>query len=222
MIKLVAFDWNGTLLADTQTVVNATSIELNELYGRKIGLQEYRREFVIPVRIFFINLGIGEKELDKNYKKSAAIFEREYEKRALRCRTRSGSRKLLEWLKSQNIKSAIFSNHEINGVLRQTERLNITNFFDKILANNHMRDAYSIKGKEKRLIEYLKNQKIPHSEVLVIGDTDEEIIIGHDMGSKTVAITNGHSTTIRLRAAHPDFLINNLVEVIGIVKKLNS
>ena len=222
MIKLIAFDWNGTLLADTQTVVNATSIELNRLYGRKIGLQEYRREFVIPVRIFFINLGIGEKELDKNYKKSAAIFEREYEKRALRCRTRSGSRKLLEWLKSQNIKSAIFSNHEINGVLRQTERLNITNFFDKILANNHMRDAYSIKGKEKRLIEYLKNQKIPHSEVLVIGDTDEEIIIGHDMGSKTVAITNGHSTTIRLRAAHPDFLINNLVEVIGIVKKLNS
>ncbi len=221
MIKLVAFDWNGTLLADTQTVVNATSIELNELYGRKIGIGEYRQEFVIPVRTFFINLGISEKELDKNYKKSAAIFEREYEKRALRCRTRSGTRKLLEWLKSQNIKSAIFSNHKINGVLRQTERLNITNFFAKILANDHMRDAYSIKGKEKRLIVYLKNQKIPHSQVLVIGDTDEEIIIGRDMGAKTVAITNGHSTTARLKAEKPDYLINNLEEVIGIIKNLN-
>lgn len=222
MIKLVAFDWNGTLLADTQTVVDATSIELNELYGRKIEISEYRREFVIPVRTFFINLGISEKELDKNYKRSAAIFEREYEKRALRCRTRSGSRKLLDWLKSQNIKSAILSNHERKGVIRQTNRLKITDYFDCILGNDLMRDAYSIKGKEKRLIEYLKSQNIPHNQVLVIGDTDEEIIIGRDMGSKTAGITNGHSSTARLRAAKPDYLINNLEEVIVIIKKLNS
>ena len=221
MIKLVAFDWNGTLLADTQTVVDSTSIELNELYGRKIGLQEYRREFVIPVRNFFINLGISEKELDKNYKKSAAIFEREYEKRALRCRTRSGSRKLLDWLKNQNIKTVIFSNHSKEGVLTQTDRLKITHFFNQILGNSHISDAYTIKGKELRLIDYIKKIKIKNSDVLVIGDTDEEIIIGRDMGAQTVAITNGHSTTKRLRAEKPDYLINNLQEIIGIIKNLN-
>lgn len=221
MIKLVAFDWNGTLLADTQTVVNATSIELKRLYGRKIGIQEYRQEFVIPVRNFFINLGIDPKDLDKNYKESAHIFDTEYEKQVWRCRTRSGSRKLLDWLKSQNIKSVIFSNHSTERVIQQTDRLKITKFFDSVLANDLVQDAYSIKGKEKKLIDYLKEEKINNREVLVIGDTDEEIIIGHDMGSKTVAITNGHSTTIRLRAAKPDYLINNLEEVIGIIKSLN-
>jgi phosphoglycolate phosphatase-like HAD superfamily hydrolase len=221
MIKLIAFDWNGTLLADTQTVVDATSIELGRLYKRTVDIQEYRREFIIPVRNFFINLGISAKELDKNYKKSAHIFDTEYEKRVWRCRTRSGTRKLLKWLKDQHIKSVIFSNHATERVKQQTDRLKITGYFERILANDLIRDAYSIKGKEKKLIDYLRKEKIKNGEVLVIGDTDEEIIIGRDMGAKTAAITNGHSTTTRLRTAKPDYLINNLQEVIGIVKKLN-
>lgn len=222
MIKLVAFDWNGTLLADTQTVVDSTSEELSELYGRKIDIKEYRREFVIPVVTFFKNLGISQEDLDKNYGRSSDIFDREYQKRVFKTRTRYGTRKLLAWLKDQSIKSVIFSNHSTYRVIQQTDRLKITHYFEKILANDRVLDAYSIKGKEKRLIEYLAKIKIKHNEVLVIGDTDEEIIIGRDMGSTTVAITNGHSTTTRLRAVHPNYLINNLEELIGIIKKLNN
>lgn len=222
MIKLVAFDWNGTLLADTQTVVDCTNIQLKVFGNKKIDIKIYRRTFEIPVNKFFQNIGLDPKIIQENYQKSGDIFHHEYEIRVQKLRTRSGTKKLLSWLHNQKIKSVIVSNHATHRIKEQTDRLKISGFLDAILANDNTHDSYTIKGKEKRLIDYLKRNKIKNAEVLVIGDTDEEIIIGRDMGAKTAAITNGHSTTARLRAAKPDYLINNLEEVIGIIKNLNS
>jgi phosphoglycolate phosphatase-like HAD superfamily hydrolase len=222
MIKLVAFDWNGTLIADTQTVVDCTNKQLKVFGNKKISIIIYRQTFEIPVNKFFQNIGLDPKIIEKKYKKSGDVFHREYEIKVQNLRTRSGSKKLLEWLKNKKVKSVIFSNHATHRIKEQTDRLKISGFFDAILANYNTHDSYTIKGKEKRLIDYLKREKIKHSEILIIGDTDEEIIIGRDMGSKTVAITGGHSTTKRLRAEKPDYLINNLGEIVEIIKKLNS
>ncbi len=222
MIKLVAFDWNGTLLADTQTVVDSTNVELKTLFKKSTTLKEYRENFVIPVVEYFKGLGIDPLLLEKHHEESAQIFSREYESRVNRCRTRFGAKELLHRLKSQKIKSVIFSNHTAERITEQTDRLKITNYFGGILGNSHIGDAYTIKGKERRLIEYIAKNKINPSQILIVGDTDEEIIIGRDMGAKTAAITGGHSTTKRLRAQKPDFLINSLTEIMGIIKKLNS
>lgn len=222
MIKLVAFDWNGTLLADTQTVVDCTNIQLKVFGNKKIDIKIYRQTFEIPVNKFFENIGLDPKIIKEKYSKSGDIFHREYETRVKKLRTRFGAKKLLASLDTKKIKSVIVSNHAAHRIKEQADRLKISHFLDAILANDNTHDSYTIKGKEKRLIDYLKKNKIKNAEVLLIGDTTEEIIIGRDMGSKTVAITNGHSTTIRLRAAKPDYLIDNLGEVIGIVKKLNA
>ena len=222
MIKLVAFDWNGTLLADTQTVVDSTNVELKTLFKKSTTLKEYRENFVIPVVEYFKGLGIDPLLLEKHHEESAQIFSREYESRVNRCRTRFGAKELLHRLKSQKIKSVIFSNHTAERITEQTDRLKITNYFGGILGNSHIGDAYTIKGKERRLIEYIAKNKINPSQILIVGDTDEEIIIGRDMGAKPAAITGGNSTTKRLRAQKPDFLINSLTEIMGIIKKLNS
>src|SRR3990167_8155487 len=222
MIKLVAFDWNGTLIADTQTVVGCTNEQLKVFGNKTIDIKIYRQTFEIPVNKFFENIGLDLKNIEKNYRKSSDIFHHFYEKKVKRCRTRSGTKNILKWLKTQKIKSVIVSNHATERITQQTKRLKIAEYFDTILANDNTHDSYTIKGKEKRLIDYLRKKKIVANEVLVVGDTIEEIIIGKDMGAKTVAITNGHSTTSRLKAAKPDYLINNLSEVIKIVKKLNK
>ena len=221
MIKLVAFDWNGTLLADTQTIVDCTNLEIKSYGLKPQTIKEYRETFVIPVNLYFKNIGVNPKLLEKHSSKFAEIFHENYEELVKRCRTRKGARKLLSHIANNKMRSVIFSNHSAEKVRQQCDRLKISSFFDAILGNDHTHDAYTVKGKEKRLIDHIKRSKTRNSEVLIIGDTDEEIIIGHDMGSKTIAITNGHSTTLRLRAAKPDYLINNLEEVIGIIKKLN-
>jgi phosphoglycolate phosphatase-like HAD superfamily hydrolase len=220
MIKLVAWDWNGTLLADTQTIVDATNVELKTIFKKTTTLKEYRENFVIPVSEFFKNIGVDVLKLEKNYKKSAQTFDVEYEKRVKKCRTRSGTRKLLVLLAKNKIKSVIFSNHTKEKIGQQVKRLKLTEFFDAILANDHIHEAYTIKGKEKRLLEYMRKKKIKPAEILIIGDTAEEIVIGHDMGAKTIAITAGHSDTKRLKAVKPDYLVSNLLEIKKIIQEL--
>lgn len=221
MIRLVAFDWNGTLIADTQTVVDCTNEQLKVFGNKKIDIKIYRQAFEIPVNKFFQNIGLEPKIIEKKYKQSGDIFHREYEIKVKYLRTRQGAKKLLRFLNENKIKSVIFSNHAAHRIKEQTDHLQITDYFDKILGNENTHDSYTVKGKEKRLIEFLTKANIKHNEVLIVGDTDEEIIIGSKMGAKTAGITNGHSTTKRLRAAKPDYLIDNLKEVIGIIKNLN-
>src|SRR3990167_3374968 len=222
MIKLVAFDWNGTLIADAQTVVDCSNEQLKIFGNKKIDIKNYRQNFEIPVNKFFKNIGLHPKNIEKNYMKSGDIFHTCYEKKVNKLRTRAGTKKTLEWLKLRKINSVIVSNHAVDRIHKQIVRLKIVQNFDEILANRHTHDSYTIKGKENRLIDYIQSKRLKPTEVLVIGDTQDEIIIGQDMGARTVAITNGHSSIVRLKAAKPDFLINNLGELIAIIRQINK
>src|SRR3990167_7930591 len=220
MIKLVAFDWNGTLIADTQTVVDCTNIQLKAFRNKKIDIKIYRQTFEIPVNKFFENIGIDPKAIGNAYRKAGDIFHFEYEKRVKRCRTRSGAKKILGWFKEAGTKSVIVSNHAANRISEQTDRLKISRYFDAILGNDTTHDSYTMKGKEKRLLEYITKNRIKPSEVLIVGDTPEEIIIAKDMGTHVAAITYGHSTITRLKATKPDYLISDLGQIINIVRKI--
>ena len=224
MIKLVAFDWNGTLIADAQTVVDCSNIQQKRGFGSNkiITIKTYRDTFDIPVNKFFISLGLNPKLVKQKFKEAADVFHQEYEKRVKRCRTRKGVKTILKWLQGNSIQSVIVSNHAKERIKKQLRRLKIDKLINSTLANEHIYIAYTIKGKEKRLINYIAKNKIKPQEILVIGDAIEDIKIGKDMDAKTVALTNGHCSNIRLKATKPDYLINNLKELIPIVTKLNQ
>jgi phosphoglycolate phosphatase-like HAD superfamily hydrolase len=90
------------------------------------------------------------------------------------------------------------------------------------LANNSPHESAKARGKGPKLFEWTKKQKLKSKEVMVVGDTDEEIEIGKHYGFWTVALTGGYNSTPRLRVFKPDFLIHNLMELEGIIKKLNK
>jgi phosphoglycolate phosphatase-like HAD superfamily hydrolase len=221
MIKLVAFDWNGTILADTQMNLECSNINF-EQYGLKpISLLKFRQTFHIPVSEFWLANGGKLKDL----KIQSENFHKLYLKKVGGTRTRAGSKEVLTWLKKQNIERIIYSNHTIDDILNQTSRLKITGTFSKILARDLKTDGHShvrVRTKEIKLQNYVKIRDYKPQEVLSIGDTEEEIEIGKKYGYHTVAITGGYNTTARLKKHHPDFLIHNMLELKNIVKKLNT
>lgn len=81
----------------------------------------------------------------------------------------------------------------------------------------------SIKGRSKleKLRNYMQDNKLSKEEVLIVGDSLEEIEIGKELGIRTVAVTDGFCSTKRLKAAKPDYLINSLKEIVKIVKKIS-
>jgi phosphoglycolate phosphatase-like HAD superfamily hydrolase len=223
MIKLVAFDWNGTLLADTWAAAKADNSVLATFGHKTISLQQYRKTFDIPIIKYWTDNGFDKNDFINNAKSINEIFNLHYEPLADRCRTRGGSKEVLLWLKKQKIDCVIYSNHTTHNIHRQLVRLRIDQCIPKILARephdrSHMHERY----KAHKLSAYIKKRKFKPQEVISVGDTEEEIEVGKKYGFHTVAITGGYNTTARLKKHHPDFLIHNLVDLIKIVKKLNK
>ncbi|MBI3232176.1 MAG: HAD family hydrolase [Candidatus Doudnabacteria bacterium] len=220
MIKLVAFDWNGTLLADTQISVDTSNISGKKFDLKPIGIQKFRQIFHIPISHFWKAIGGEEKDLDNQAKNFHPI----YESLSYKSRTRAGSKEILKWLKQKSIKRMIYSNHIAPDIIKQLMRLDIFEYFDEVLARS-LEDGHTQvhqRSKDQKLYDYVRRNKLKPREVLTIGDTEEEIEIGKKYGFHTVAITGGYNTTARLKKHRPDFLIHNMLELKKIIKSLNS
>lgn len=219
MIKLVVFDWNGVLIADAKANSETVSYILTS-YGRKpIDLRRYREIFEIPARNIYLKQGFSEKEVNREAKHIQEMFHTHYEPRIAHVRTRSGTRGLLEWLSKREIECVILSNHNIKGVKSQLRRLQIDKYFSHVLANDKY-EAMKRQNKLEKLTIFLKANRFKKGEILIIGDSTEEIDAGKGLGIRTVAITGGYISTRRLREGKPDHLIHNLLSVIDIIKKV--
>ncbi len=224
MIKLVAFDWNGTLLSDTATTLRAENSALRAVGAKPITITKFRQSFDMPIVKYWENLGITKAFLKKYLNTIEDTFHLIYEKNSNHTRTRSGTKLVLKYLKQEKILSAIYSNHNVPNIHRKLVRLGIDGLIVKILANQKAGDNPQIfvRHKENLLNEFIKQKKFKPHEVISVGDTEEEIQIGKTYGYHTVAITGGYNTTARLKKHRPDFLIHNLVELKTIIKKLNQ
>ncbi len=219
MIKLVVFDWNGVLIADAAATV-AVDKELFETFGHKpLSLKEYREIFTMPVKDFFIAAGFTEEEMSQNAVKIQEMFHALYEPRIAKIRTRTGARELLEYIEDRNIEAIILSNHTIEGIQSQLERLGIKKYFSRVIAND-IHATMERKNKAEKLVELVKNSPYKKDELIIIGDSPEEAEAGKRAGIATVAITGGYYSTRRLRDAKPDYLINKLTDMIDIIKKV--
>ncbi len=223
MIKLVAFDWNGTLLSDTQITLKAENISLKAIGVKPISLKKFQKTFDIPVTRYWDNLGFSKSFVKTHIDAIENTFHSQYKILAARARTRSGVRETLEWLVAKNIARVIFSNHDIPDIKRHLARLKIEKCITDVLANpGDGRLQIFNRHKGQKLENYRKQNNFKSKEILCVGDMCEEIEIGKEYGYHTVAITGGFNSTARLKAAKSDFLIHNLKDLIGIIKKLNK
>lgn len=219
MIKLVVFDWNGVLIADARATLD-TDNELFKRLGRKpITMKTYRELFRMPVIEFFYALGFTKDEMARDAVKIQNLFHELYEPRIARVRTRLGARELLEFLADRGVEMIILSNHTMEGIQTQLERLNIKKYFSRVIANDK-HATMGRKNKAEKFVELLKELPYKKDEVLIIGDSPEEAEAGKLAGIKTVAISGGYYSTKRLKEAKPEHLIHNLTELISIIKKV--
>lgn len=222
MIKLVAFDWNGTLVADTQPILEGVNKVLEAFDKKPISYKQFLEDFDVPVSIAYKNHGIDPDIIEEGHRKISEIFHPFYEERVAKIRTRANARKVLEFLKEKGIAIIVFTNHNQYGLSKQLERLGLRIYFDAIFANPERHTALIQRHKADNLKDYLHTRKLKPSEVLVAGDTIEEIQVARSLGSIACAITHGNCSTRRLRTAKPDYLISNLEELITIIKKIND
>jgi len=218
MIKLAVWDWNGTLLADTQLCIDAGNQVINTFGGKGPSREEYREQFSFPVIDFYARYGANrEAMLAGNF---SQVFHNYYKQGSSKCRTRKGARRVLSWLRQQSIDSIILSNHIQPEILVQLQRLDFEQYFQNILAHQDISSTSKGNNKVQRIHTYLGEHSYGPSEIVVIGDSPEDVGIGKEIGAKTIGITEGYFSISRLRASQPDYIIGSLDQVVEIVKNL--
>lgn len=217
MIKLVAFDWNGTILSDTIACLAGDDAALVSLGYKPISLKKFRETFDVPLVNFYKRIGVDPNIPKDKYKLSETLFHKVYEARVVKARTRAGARNLLAWLKKNKVPAIIFSNHVKERIEEQLQRLKISDYIATVLANDHTHEVLYKRWKGEKLKDYLKANNIKPHEVLVVGDTTEEIEIARELGGISIAITQGYQSTPRLKAAKPDYLLGDLRQIEKII-----
>ena len=223
MIKLVAFDWNGTILADGAASVRANNKIFPKLKLRPLTLRRYQETFDIPVAKYWQNVGLSKTAYRKHRDKIEKLYHLHYEKFAGHCRTRAGVKAALRWLKAHKIESIIYSNHIVPQIIKHFPRLDLEGYFNHVIARqpgdfSHLEE----RGKAQKLAEFVLRHKLKPREVVSVGDTEEEMEIANHYGYHSVAFVGGWNTVERLRRHNPNFWIHNMAELAGVIKGLNN
>lgn len=222
-IKLVAFDWNGTILADAQACVQAEDQVLKEWGFGGTNLKQFQKTYTIPIVKYWSAMGFDPEYYEKNSDDIHRTFIKYYEPLEKKCRSRSGSREILKWLAQNGIDSVIFSNHTTAHIEQQLNRLKLDPYIKTVIGRSIGDYSHLItRSKDTKLNDLLKSRGLRANETLVVGDTIEEIEIAAEHGYTSVALTGGWNSTKRLKAANPDYLVHNLKELATIIKKINS
>src|SRR4051812_10012686 len=119
MIKLAVFDWNGTLLADTQAVVEGANKEFAVVNIPPITVSQFREYYKVPLTDYYQKIGITAEMHRTNSAEMAKAFHSYYEPRVARARTRAGTKEILMKLKKDKIRCVILSNHTMEGIYLQ-------------------------------------------------------------------------------------------------------
>jgi len=207
--NLIVFDWNGTILADTSACLNATNNVLGMLGLPSITRAHYQKHYTMPLANMYRALGIGEDILARREQDIHPTWHSSYN--AAPIRLRRGAKAMLQALRLSGAEAIILSNYVVHRIEEQARRLGVREHFGDIIAFTVGDATFRKRGKGAYLKDYLL--KNPAARGIIVGDSEEEIEIGRELGFTTVAILDGMCSAMRLRAMKPDFVIRSLTQI---------
>jgi len=216
--KLIIFDWNGTILADTIPALKASNACL-EFFGQPpISMTHFRNTFDFPVIHFYTNNGCDEDEILAQKDESNRVFQTTYEELSQNCRTRRGVRETLAYLHARDYHMIVLSNYLTDKITPQLERLGIGQYFQHVCAHNC--DGTSIMqstSKMERVQAYMDAHGFEPRHTTIIGDSLEEPEIARLLGLTGVSITGGVASKPRIKAQEPTHIIHSMREITTIL-----
>jgi phosphoglycolate phosphatase len=217
--KHIVFDWNCTLLDDFHALYGCTNILLENAGHEPVTPDGFRHAYHVPFEIFYRNLGLSETQAERMMSLENSMFHDHYEPLAEQAPLRAGATEILEHVRANGLHSYILSNHLVYPIRTQLQRLNIDHHFVEVLAYANRAVQFKDMSKGERLRRYRVDKHIAPEDVLIVGDTPEEIHIAREQGLISVAITGGCASETRLRSENPNHIIHSLHELPSILEE---
>ncbi len=205
----IVFDLDGTLIDSSermyrlfQTIVPESQLTKETYWALKRDKVSHKQliERLFPQYDFdsFNSLWLNEIEKNK-YLRMDKIFP--------------DTRSVLDKLSKNNQIILLTARQSKEGLIEELDRLELKQYFSVLLV------TAAIKPKEELLKQAEQDCIQRNEDDLFVSDMGKDIIIGKSLNYKTVAITHGFMSRERLSEYSPDYMINDLCDLLSIADK---
>lgn len=202
MKNSVIWDWNGTLLNDTDICVNSMNLLLRRRSLPPIDIARYKQIFTFPVEEYYKQLGFDfEKE---EFSIPAHEYIAEYANAFSSSRLHVSAIKALSFFKEKGFRQFVLSAME-NRMLGETlKEKGIVGYFDGFAG---LQDHYAVSKTDigRNLIEM---HGINIAQTWLIGDTIHDSEVAGELGLNCFLIADGHQSAERLNSTGCQVLEN--------------
>ncbi len=205
--RAMLFDLDGTLLDSVQShyrVYRRVFADLQFTFDEATFAQSYSPNWYI----YYESLGLPKAQ----WPEADRLWLHYYAQEAPGAR--DGASHVLAALRASGRAVGVVTSGERSRVERDLVRMGWERLFDVVVCGGDTPDRKPLPGPLLHALERVGRRA---AESAYVGDTIEDVQMGKAAGAATVAVSGGFSSHDALRRAHPDFLVNNLQELVGLL-----
>ncbi|MBW7909611.1 MAG: HAD family hydrolase [Kiritimatiellae bacterium] len=205
-IRHIVWDWNGTLLDDTDLCIEIMNELLDERAMPRINRERYREVFDFPVQDYYARLGFNFAK--DPFEIVGAEFIRRYEEQRTTAPLHAAARATLQALEINGFSQSVLSAYRQDTLESLLAHFRIRPHFDDVIGSDNV---YAL-GKIERGKQWIETRDITPSSVLLIGDTRHDFEVAEAMHCPCLLIAAGYHSRARLEPLSAP-VVNTLSEV---------
>lgn len=187
MVKLVIWDWNGTLLDDTATCFRIANIMRKERNMPPLeNVEAYCRVFGFPVVDYYRAMGYTFET--ESYDDISREFVSLYVQHLSECRLQPDAETTLAKIRDLGVRQILLSATQRDKLAVQAEMFGVNGYFEQMLGLENDHAA----GKAELARAFIGRAGLAPDEVLFVGDTDHDRAVSRAVGCRCVLLTCGH------------------------------
>ena len=193
-VSHIIWDWNGTLLDDTQACVNSINVLLAKRGVPTLDLPRYRELFGFPVIDFYrrINFPLASENWIAVAREFHDVFLAD-----TTFKLQSAAIETLQQIQAKEIQQSVLSASEQSILDGMLVTYGIRDFFTHVCGVNNLFGDSKIEIGHKLLTQLT----IPSDDVVIVGDTLHDVEVAQALGVSCVLIAQGHQSRKRLEQA---------------------
>lgn len=190
--KHVIFDYNGTILCDTELCVEALNHLLTTQQIPPLSVLQYRQRFRFPIMAFYQELGFDFVKI--SFDELGKMYHQIYLNNLHRCLVYEGLVDLVTNLRIEGIRTSILTALNQNELMKQLSLFKLEGLFDVSFGL----DDYHAHSKVQRGHELMNHVGIAAQDTILIGDTCHDWEVAQALKIEILLLSDGHQTHERL------------------------
>ncbi|SCE00625.1 HAD hydrolase-like protein [Streptomyces sp. OspMP-M43] len=196
----LVWDWNGTLLDDTQAVIRATNAAFAEIELAPITLEQYREMYTIPIPRFYERF-LGRLPTEAEWERMDGVFHRYYAEQRVGCGLTTGVEELLHGWQRAGRSQSLLSMYGHDQLVPVVRGYGIEPRFVRVEGRTGPSGGSKALHMERHFEALAAVGGIAPEHSVVIGDALDDAVAAAHVGARAVLYTGGSHSRSSLEGA---------------------